>query len=60
MVDLNLEELYANQLAPLDISNALADQNLILPAGTAKLPRPNIQVLVNSSPVNLDDFNDYR
>ncbi len=37
MVDLNLDELYAKQLSPIDISNALNLQNLILPAGTAKL-----------------------
>ena len=37
MVDLNLSELYAKQLGPIDISNALSLQNLILPAGTAKL-----------------------
>ena len=37
MVDLNLDELYAKQLSPVDVSNALNQQNLILPAGTAKL-----------------------
>ena len=37
MVDLNPDELYAKQLSPIDISNALNLQNLILPAGTAKL-----------------------
>ena len=36
MVDLNLDQLYANQLSPMDVSNALRRQNLILPAGTAK------------------------
>src|SRR5580692_8269579 len=58
MVDLNLEDLYAKQLAPIDISNALSLQNLILPAGTAKLGTTEYQVLVNSSPVNLNDLND--
>jgi multidrug efflux pump subunit AcrB len=58
MVDLNLEELYAKQLSPIDISNALNLQNLILPAGTAKLADTEYQVRVNSSPVNLDDLND--
>src|SRR6202051_3491881 len=33
MVDLNLEELYAKQLSPIDVSNALNLQNLVLPAG---------------------------
>src|SRR6476469_9546707 len=36
MVDLNLDELYSKQLSPMDVSNALNLQNLILPAGTAK------------------------
>ena len=42
MVDLNLDELYAKQLSPIDVSNALNLQNLILPAGTAKLARDRI------------------
>src|SRR6202162_2567710 len=57
MVDLNLEQLYANQLSPIDVSNALNLQNLILPAGTAKLARTEYQVRVNSSPVLLNDLN---
>ena len=57
MVDLNLDELYAKQLAPIDVSNALNAQNLILPAGTAKLAKTEYQVRVNSSPVILDDLN---
>src|SRR5262245_36681540 len=57
MVDLNLEELYAKQLAPIDVSNALNLQNLILPAGTAKLADTEYQVRVNSSPAVLADLN---
>jgi multidrug efflux pump subunit AcrB len=57
MVDLNLDELYAKQLAPIDISNALNLQNLILPAGTAKLAGTEYQIKVNSSPLVLDEFN---
>ena len=57
MVDLNLDELYAKQLSPLDVSNALSMQNLILPAGTAKLAGTEYQVKVNSSPVLLDQLN---
>ena len=51
MVDLNLDELYAKQLSPIDVSNALNLQNLILPAGTAKLAETEYQIRVNSSPV---------
>src|SRR5277367_6228189 len=57
MVDLNLDELYAKQLSPIDVSNALNLQNLILPAGTAKLAKTEYQVKVNSSPILLDDLN---
>jgi multidrug efflux pump subunit AcrB len=57
MVDLNLDELYAKQLSPIDISNALNAQNLILPAGTAKLAKTEYQIRVNSSPVVLDELN---
>ena len=57
MVDLNLNELYAKQLSPIDISNALTLQNLILPAGTAKLGETEYQVKVNSSPLVLDELN---
>src|SRR5438874_2185721 len=57
MVDLNLDELYAKQLSPIDVSNALNLQNLILPAGTAKMAQTEYQVRVNSSPILLDDLN---
>ena len=57
MVDLNLDELYAKQLSPADVSNALTLQNLILPTGTAKIARTEYQVRVNSSPILLADLN---
>src|SRR3981081_1981441 len=37
MVHLNPDALYAKQLSPADVSIALSLQNLILPAGTAKI-----------------------
>ncbi len=57
MVDLNLDQLYSKQLSPVDVSNALTLQNLILPAGTAKLAETEYQIKVNSSPVELDELN---
>ena len=57
MVDLNLDELYAKQLSPIDVSNAINLQNLILPAGTAKLAKTEYQVRVNSSPGILEELN---
>jgi multidrug efflux pump subunit AcrB len=57
MVDLNLDELYAKQLSPNDVSVALNQQNLILPTGTAKLAETEYHIKVNSSPLLLDDLN---
>ena len=37
MVDLDPDAMYAKHLSPTDISNAMSNQNLILPAGTAKI-----------------------
>src|SRR6266700_6932575 len=58
MVDLNLDELYAKQLSPIDVSNALNLQNLILPAGTAKFAGTEYPVRLNSSPSTIADFNE--
>jgi multidrug efflux pump subunit AcrB len=57
MVDLNLDELYAKQLSPIDVSNALNLQNLILPAGTAKFAATEYPIRINSSPSVLAEFN---
>ena len=57
MVDLNLEELYAKQLSPIDVSNALNLQNLILPAGTAKFAQTEYPIRLNSSPTVISEFN---
>jgi multidrug efflux pump subunit AcrB len=56
-VDLNPEQLYAKQLSPADVSTALGNQNLILPAGTAKIGDKDYQVKLNSSPRLLDEMN---
>ena len=56
MVDLNLDQLYAKQLSPIDVSNALNLQNLILPAGTAKMAQTEYRVSVNSSPLQIDEL----
>jgi multidrug efflux pump subunit AcrB len=57
MVDLNLQELYAKQLSPNDVSNALSLQNIILPAGTAKFAQTEYPILLNGSPSILSEFN---
>ena len=57
MVDLNPDALYAKQLSPADISTAMGNQNLILPAGTAKMGDRDYQIKLNSSPRILDEMN---
>jgi multidrug efflux pump subunit AcrB len=57
MVDLDLEALYARGLSPNDVSTAIANQNLIIPAGTAKMGATEYSVKLNSSPDLIDAFN---
>ncbi len=57
MVDLDLDELYARGLSPSDVSAALANQNLIVPAGTAKMGSTEYSVRLNSSPDAIAAFN---
>ena len=57
MVDLIPEQLFAKGLSPIDVSNGLANQNIILPAGTAKIGDIDYSVRVNSSPRILDQLN---
>ena len=57
MVDLNPEQLFAKGLSPADVSTALGNQNLILPAGDIKIGNKDYQVKVNSSPRILDEMN---
>jgi multidrug efflux pump subunit AcrB len=58
MVDLDPNALYARGLSATDISNALNAQNLILPAGTAKLGDREFFVRLNSSPTSIQGVND--
>jgi multidrug efflux pump subunit AcrB len=57
MVDLNLDELYAKRLSPIDVSNSLNLQNLIVPAGTAKFAGTEYPVRMNSSLPSIAEFN---
>jgi multidrug efflux pump subunit AcrB len=57
MVDLNPELLFSRGLTPIDVSNALSNQNLILPAGNAKIGDKDYLVKVNSSPRVLAEMN---
>jgi len=56
-VDLDLNDLYAKHLSPIDVSNALNLQNLIVPAGTAKFADTEYPVRLNSSLPAVSEFN---
>jgi multidrug efflux pump subunit AcrB len=58
MVDTDPNALYARHLSATDVSLALNQQNLILPAGTARLGDREFVVKVNSSPSEIAAFND--
>ena len=57
-VDLDLPKLQAYGLAPVDIVNAVNAQNLILPAGTAKLGPLEYNVEMNGTPQTIAELND--
>ena len=56
-IDLDPQELRSKGLSPEDVSNALAVQNLILPAGTEKVGKFEYNVLLNASPKQIDEIN---
>jgi len=56
-VDVDPDALYARGLSPPDVNNTILAQNVILPAGTAKMGTIEYDVAINSSPEILDDLN---
>jgi len=59
MVDINPAEMQSKGLSPADITNAVANQNLIIPAGTSKIGQFEYDVDLNSSPTTVEAFNDF-
>jgi multidrug efflux pump subunit AcrB len=57
MVDLDPQALLAKGLTAYDVSNAINAQNLILPAGTAKMGSREYTVSLNSSPDAISALN---
>jgi CzcA family heavy metal efflux pump len=57
MVDIDPNMMYAKHVSAQDVSNALGLQNLILPAGTAKMGDKEYLVRVNSSPTTVEGMN---
>jgi multidrug efflux pump subunit AcrB len=58
MVDTDPNAMYARHLSASDISLALNQQNLILPAGTARIGDREFVVKTNSSPLEVSALND--
>jgi multidrug efflux pump subunit AcrB len=58
MVDLDPEQMLAKDISASDVSKAFNAQNVILPAGTAKMGGQEYNVRLNSSPTVVDQLND--
>jgi multidrug efflux pump subunit AcrB len=59
MIDLNPPQLQAKGLSPFDVVTAVANQNLLLPSGTAKVGQFEYDVDMNYSPKKIADINDF-
>src|ERR1700684_1896728 len=57
-VDLNTTALQSKGLSPNDVVNAINLQNLILPAGTAKIGTFEYEVDMNGAPATVPELND--
>jgi multidrug efflux pump subunit AcrB len=58
MVYLDPDALFALHLSPSDVSTAIGNQNLIIPAGSVKMGDREYNVKLNSSPDVIAAFND--
>ncbi len=56
-VDLDPQALRARGLSGNDVNNAIAAQNLVLPAGTEKIGSLEYFVKLNASPTKIEDLN---
>jgi len=57
-VDLDLAQLKSQNLAPLDVVNALNAQNLVYPSGTAKIAGTEYAIELNTSPREMQELGD--
>ncbi|HET9838408.1 MAG TPA: efflux RND transporter permease subunit [Candidatus Angelobacter sp.] len=56
-VDIDTAAMQAKRLTPVDVVNAISAQNLILPAGSAKIGALQYQVSMNGSPDTIAEIN---
>ncbi len=59
MVDINPAAMQSKGSRPADVTNAIGNQNLIIPAGTSKIGQFEYDVDLNSSPSTVEAFNDF-
>jgi multidrug efflux pump subunit AcrB len=59
MIDLNPAELQSKQLSPFDVVQAVNNQNLLLPSGTAKIGQFEYDVDMNYSPKRIAEIADF-
>ena len=59
MIDLNPAQLQAKGLSPFDVVQAVNNQNLILPSGTAKIGQFEYDVDMNYSPQKISEINEF-
>jgi CzcA family heavy metal efflux pump len=57
MVNIDPSLMYARGVSPEDVVNALQNQNVIIPGGTAKIGNTEYDVVINGSPLHSDDIN---
>jgi multidrug efflux pump subunit AcrB len=57
-VDLDPAALQSKGLSPVDVVNAISNQNLILPSGTSKIGQFEYDVETNGSPVTTAELNE--
>jgi multidrug efflux pump subunit AcrB len=58
MVDIDPQRIFAWDLSPRDLTNAIVNQNVILPTGTAKIGTNEYPILMNSSPELIKEIGD--
>ncbi len=58
MVDIDPARVASKGLSPQDVVNALLQSNVLIPAGTARIGSKEYEVELNSSPSQVEQFND--
>ena len=56
MIDIDPARLHARGLSPRDVQAALGRENVVLPAGTAKLGANELPVILSGTPETLDEL----